>query len=225
LKQGNRNLILGLIGAAIIGIVITVLFSNEGITIENSKNFQAIETNYGTINFNTQQGNFSKGKQNLCERDEFNISFEIPNPFWLCLEYADYLTTLGREITDESILESLFLGRTTGESIVVVVRTNELLKNSSIQDHVYYLINEHENKINQSVEIKNLRIFGPDGPAHWELEHNDMNMESGKMYHINILWSDDQYVYTLEQSAAPPSLISDEIKNEIKQILESFRMI
>jgi len=139
------------------------------------------------------------------------VSAEIPNPFWDC------------KVNLEEDRELFVMVRTTGEIVWLSVVDIDSLRNFSVEEIIQKLKSDHDETQKTQSTITYQKILEIDKRVHWELEHNSKNFTSGKAYHVNLLWVDNQKVYLLEQTAEPSDFITEEIKEEMKQILESLR--
>lgn len=194
------------------------------ITVTNSEHIQIV-TNNGKLEVNQtpMAGNILEdGEQgNLYVDKKAGFTIQKPNVNWYFMNVADYVKKSGKGVINEYYLGGVFVGTDKPSSVMVVVQKLPISE-FDLSKYIDDQINFGSKQIlgQESTVVK--KFVSPDG--NWASFEGYVN-STAQGYGRQILHKYTDKLFLIQTTADPPETIDEETKNELKQIIESFRII
>ena len=197
--------------------------TNQSIQVSDSQNIN-IHTGIGNIEIsqNPIASDLVKETLNTCFNKEIGLLVEKPDANWFCVDLLEMRNEYGFDQPNKYFLGGIAVGRNSGELVLLVVYDNELLNHVTISEFIDMEIESSSKLIGREITILNKQIVDPQKYAIFEGETMALD-NSGRKYAMQIYQNINDKLYMIQYGGDPPDIMHPEIKEEIRQIMKSFR--
>jgi len=230
LTQKN-SLIIGIIVTVIIGLTtmgwtsyVTENSSQNSIEQSGNNNF-AVNTNYGTINLNSNTINkdtFEEGEHGDRFTDKkAGFTVQKPNANWYFQDVGNFVNKFPEF---SNTITNAYLGGiiiATDRPGNVLITVDLLPENLDLSEYIDSQIKRAEELFDTDFTITK-KFISPDG--NWAVFEATGKL-TAQEYGRQILHKYEDRLYLIQTSGDPPNIMSEETKMELKQIVESFQII